>query len=657
MSELLPRARILYLTADTDLVRRQLAGEPVPGVEDAELAPSVSTDEMAPGWASYYFDERLGRYCLVGFRGGVVGEGAIADGGFEVLVGGDDFGCGSSRETAPYAQLVAGVRLVVAHSFGRIYLQNAENIGLATSTDFRVLERLRRGEPLDVSALARSEDPVADAVARAGGLLAHARGRLAGAVLVPTPPVRTRAMTLLEKIVAAHVVTDARGERVGVPAVAPGDAVFVRADCRFSHEYVTPMADALFRRALGEDARVADPASVLLFRDHLTFVRHVLGKDPKKLPLLSQAELLPSVQAAFAARQGVRLFGEVTENGVARGSHAICHEEILEAVAEPGTVIVGTDSHTSTAGALGAVAFGVGSTDMAHAWLTRDVRLRVPESVRVVLTGALRSGTCAKDVMLALFGTELFVSGAVTGKVLEFSGPGLACLSLDERATLANMSVEAGALTGIVTPDEALLAEVAALRGLPVERLRACVVRADPGADYAAELTLPLERVEPMLALPGDPRNVRPVAELLADPPRIDIAYGGTCTGSKRADIDAYADALAGARAEGRRVPEGVRLYLQLGSQRVRRHAEARGHLALFDAVGATVLDPACGACIGAGPGVSSAPTDVTVSAGSRNFTGRTGPGRVYLASPRVVAASALAGHLALPAAFERGNA
>jgi 3-isopropylmalate/(R)-2-methylmalate dehydratase large subunit len=648
--------RVLFLTADADVLRQQLAGQTPPGRERAELAASVSTDEMAPGWASYYFDERLGRYCLVGFRGGVITEGAIADGGFDVLVGGEDFGCGSSRETAPYAQLVAGIRLVVAKSFGRIYQQNAENIGLATSTDFGLLERLRRGEPVDLGAIAPSEDAVASAIARSGGLLEHARARLAGDVPLPVPSSRERPMTLLEKIVAAHVVTDARGERVGVPAVAPGDAVFVRADNRFSHEYVTPMADALFRRALGEEARVADPETVLLFRDHLTFVRHVLGRDPRKLPLLEQAELLPAVQAAFAKRHGIRLLGEVTAGGIPRGSHAICHEEILEAVAEPGTVIVGTDSHTSTAGAVGALAFGVGSTDMAHAWLTRDVRFRVPASVRVVLTGALRPGTCAKDVMLTLFGTEVVRSGVVSGKVLEFCGPGLAGLGLDERATLANMAVEAGALTGIVTPDDRLLDEVAALRGVDGAGLRSRLLRADAGADYAAEVTLRLDRVEPMLALPGDPKQVRPVAELLANPPAIGIAYGGTCTGSKRADVDFYAEVLAGAAARGERVAHGVRLFVQLGSQRVRRHAEERGLVALFESVGATVLDPACGACIGAGPGVSSTATDVTVSAGSRNFPGRAGPGRVYLASPLVVAASALAGRLALPPSFTGGT-
>jgi 3-isopropylmalate/(R)-2-methylmalate dehydratase large subunit len=650
-----PPPTILFLTADAELLERQLAGETPSGVYGAELAPAVSTDEMAPGWASYYFDERLGRYCLVGFRGGVIAEGAIAGGGFDVLVGGENFGCGSSRETAPYAILVAGIRLVIARSFGRIFRQNAENIGLVTSTNFELLARLRRGELLDFTSCGDSDDPLARAITHEGGLLAHARARLAGRVSVAQPAAHARPMTLLEKIVAAHVVAD--DGRVGVRAVAPGDAVFLRTDLRFSHEYVTPMADALFRRALGEDARVADPSSVLLFRDHLTFVRHVLGRDPRRLPLLEQAELLPVVQAAFAERHGIRLLGEVTEAGVARGSHAICHEEILEAVGEPGMVIVGTDSHTSTAGALGALAFGVGSTDMAHAWLTRDVRFRVPESVRVVLTGALRAGTTAKDVMLTLFGTERWRSGAVVGKVLEFTGSGLFGLSLDERATLANLSVEAGALTGIVVPDQGLLDEVAALRGVDVAHYWPRVVRADPGADYAAEVSLSLDQVEPMVALPGDPQNVRPVSDLLAHPPAVDIAYGGSCTGSKRADVDFYAQVLREAVDRGERVAQGVEFFVQLGSQRVRRHAEERGQLALFEAAGARVLDPGCGACIGAGPGVSSRSTDVTVSASSRNFPGRMGPGQVYLASPLVVAASALAGHLALPRSFARGGA
>ncbi len=644
--ELVLRGRVLYVTDDVAALSRQLAGEALGAMPP--LSDNVSTDEMAPGWASYYFDDRLGRYCLVGFRNGAIGEDAVRAGGFEVLVAGESFGCGSSRETAPYAQLVAGIRLVVARSFGRIYRQNCENIGLFTSTDFALLERVRRGEPLTLGELVADADSVTRDVALAGGLLAHAKARLEGRVRLPAVPARRRPMTLVESIIARHAVSDAHAA-TGVPAVAPGDSLFVRADLRFSHEYVTPMAEALLERALGGSARVTEPQSVVLFRDHLTFVREVLERDPKRLPLLEQAELLPRAQARFAARHGLRLLGEVTHEGTPRGSHAICHEEVLEALAEPGMLIVGTDSHASTAGALGCLAFGVGSSDIAHAFVTGDVRLRVPESVRVVLRGRLAPGVSAKDVMLALFVDPLVRSGKTTGRVLEFAGDGLFCLGLDERATLANMAVEAGALSGIVPVDPTLLDEVATLRGVDAARLAALAPNADPGADYAGQITLDLAAIEPMVALPGDPQSVVPLSELAADPPAIDIAYGGTCTGSKRADLDLYAEVLEAALLAGRSVSPGVRCFVQFGSQRVRRHAEDRGYLGLFARVGAVVLDPACGACIGAGPGVSTDARQVTVSAGSRNFPGRSGPGRVFLASPRVVAASAVAGYLAAP--------
>jgi 3-isopropylmalate/(R)-2-methylmalate dehydratase large subunit len=642
--------RVLFLTRDPALVREQLAGRELGFASAGELASDVSTDEMAPAWASYYFDERLAEYCLTGFRGGAVERGALGAGGFDVLVAGDNFGCGSSRETAPYAQLLAGIRLVVARSFGRIYRQNAQNIGLFTTSDFDVLAKLGRGESVVVETLAEASDPVALDVGRQGGLLAYARSRLSGAVTLPALGGNPRSQTLVEKIIARHAVRDARGESLGVPSVSPGDSLFVRADLRFSHEYVTPMADALLRRAFGEDARVSDPESVLLFRDHLTFAADVLGDDPRKLPLLRQAELLPEVQARFATRHGIRLWGEI-EDRERRGSRAICHEAVLESFAEPGAVVVGTDSHTSTAGAVGCLAFGVGSTDMAAAWVTRDVRLRVPETVRVVLEGRLGPRVTAKDVMLTLFATPLVRDGGATGKVLEFGGAGVATLPLDERATLANMAVEAGALTGVVEFDERAARELGALREADAARLLTLAVRPDPDARYAAVVRLDLGAVEPMLALPGDPKRVQALGELLeaGDPPRIDIAYAGSCTGGKRHDMDLYAAVLGPAAERGERVAPGVRLFVQTGSELVRRYAEARGYLAIFERVGATVLGSACGACIAAGPGTSASAEEVTISAGSRNFPGRSGPGRILLASPLVVAASALAGVVASP--------
>ncbi|HMJ13053.1 MAG TPA: aconitase family protein, partial [Polyangiaceae bacterium] len=575
---------------------------------------------------------------------------------FSVVVSGRSKGCGSSRETAPYAELRAGIRLVVAKSVEKIYRQNAQNIGLLTTTDFSVLQRIAAGQPLPLAEFTRELDPISRTIVEFGGLFSYNAARMAGQVTPAPLETTSRPMTLCEKIIAAHAVTGGTSGAPGAPAVRPGDALFVRSDVRFSHEYVTPMADALFRAGFGEDACVSEPESVLAFRDHLTFLDRVMPEEHRRLGLATQAAELEHVQRKFAERHGVRLYGEVTRGGQPAGSEAICHNKIIEDVALPGQVVVGTDSHTCMAGALGCFAFGVGSTDMANGWYTRDVRLKVPESARILLEGALRPGVCAKDVMLFLLSLEYFKTGKSIGQVLEFSGPGLAALGLDERATLTNMAVEAGGFTGIIEPDEHVLDYLAARRQLSRPELTALVVRADAGAEYAAELRVDLSRVEPMIALPGDPRNGVPLRDLEArsgGSVKVDIAYGGSCTGGKMADMDMYAAVLEAALAENRRVADGVQFFIQFGSREIRDYAERRGYIELFRRAGAELIDPSCGACIRAGPGVSLSAEQVTVSAMNRNFPGRSGPGKVYLASPLVVAASAIAGRIAAPEAWQ----
>jgi 3-isopropylmalate/(R)-2-methylmalate dehydratase large subunit len=456
-------------------------------------------------------------------------------------------------------------------------------------------------------------------------------------------------MTLAEKILATHAVRDAAHGLLGLDAVAPGDALFARADLRFSHEYVTPMADALFRAGFGEDAKVADPDSLVLFRDHLTFLESVMPAAHRALGLVEQSRDLVTVQRAFAERHGVRLFGEVERDGQAAGSEAICHNKVIEDLALPGELVIGTDSHTCMAGVLGCLAFGVGSTDMANAWLTRDVRVDVPQTVHVRLSGALNPDVCAKDVMLALLARPEIKAGGAVGKVLEFSGPGLLDLSLGERATLTNMAVEAGAFTGIIAADEIVVSYLMSARGLDRASLERRIVRADIDANYAFEIEIELSQVPIMVALPSDPRSGIPLSELeqrVGAEVRIDIAYGGSCTGGKTSDMDSYASVIREALDRGLRVAPGVSFYLQFGSQNVRRYAAERGYIELFERVGASLLDPSCGACIRAGPGTSTSADQVTVSAVNRNFPGRSGPGRVYLASPRVIAASAIVGKI-----------
>ncbi|MCS6799121.1 MAG: aconitase family protein [Myxococcota bacterium] len=638
------RGRVLYLTADPELLRRQLEGESLRWDPSMELLDNISTDEITPGWVCYHHDETLGRYALVGLRGGLVGPDAIARGGFEVVVSGQSKGCGSSREAAPFAERCAGIRIVIARSIEKIYAQNAQNIGLLLSTDFELLRRIEAGEPIPLDAFTRGLDPISAEIVRSGGLFAYNRRRLSGALRPPQIRTAPRPMTLAEKILAAHAVRDAASDAIGVAAVAPGDAFFARADIRFSHEYVTPMADALMRRALGEQARIADPGSVYLFRDHLTFLGQVMPEERRRMGLLELADGLARTQEAFSRRHGLRLYGESPLGG----SEAICHNAVVEDLALPGMLVIGTDSHTCMAGVLGCLAFGVGSTDMANAWFTRDVRVRVPETVRFVLRGRLRAGVTAKDLILHLLAQPFFRISRGIGKVVEFAGEGLRAMPLDERATLTNMAVEAGGFTGICEADEVVVDYLVRMRGLSREAIEARIVRGDPDASYLETFEVDLGVVRPMVATPGDPRNGVPLDEL-AGPVRIDIAYGGSCTGGKKADMDMYAAVLRAALARGMRVAPGVRCFIQYGSQHIRRYAEERGYDRIFAEAGAEVIPPSCGACIAAGPGISRSPDEVTVSAQNRNFPGRSGPGKVYLASPLVVAASAVAGFIASP--------
>jgi 3-isopropylmalate/(R)-2-methylmalate dehydratase large subunit len=640
--------RIVYLTASQTLLRAQLDGEDLAWTPEIPLLDNISTDEITPGWVCFFYDETLGRYVYAGLRHGGIEKDDFRKSGASVLVSGSSKGCGSSRETAPYAEKWAGAQLIVAKSIEKIYGQNCQNIGLLTTTDFSLLERIGRGEAIPLSAFTDGLDPISADIVRYGGLFPYNEARLAGTVSPPAIETAARPMNLVEKIIARHAVADAATGRLGVAAVKPGDSLFCRADVRFSHDYVTPMAAALFHEFLGADARVSEPSSVYAFRDHLTFIDKVMSPKHREMGLLAHANALRTTQEAFCRAQGIRLYDEVPGGG----SEAICHNAVLEDIALPGQLVIGSDSHTCTAGAIGAFAFGVGSTDVANAWYTHDIRVVVPASVKVTLRGRLPAHVSAKDVMLKILADPYMKAGGAIGQVLEFTGDGVTALNLDERATLTNMAVEGGATTGLIAGD-------AVVRSYLVERERwtpaleeALALASDAGATYAHSIDLDLATLRPMVALPGDPRNGIFLDQLEAEtggPVRIDIAYGGSCTGGKMTDMDLYADVLGEAARRGLRVAEGVQLYIQFGSQLIKKYAEKKGYIALFESVGASLINPSCGACIRAGPGVSETKDQVTVSAINRNFPGRSGPGSVYLASPLVVAASAIAGYLIEP--------
>ena len=653
--------RILFLTEDTALIRAQLEaiGDERERLEaelatrllndDLPLMSNISTDEITPGWVCFYYDETLGQYVYVGMREGAVKKDEVKNGGFAVVVSGLSKGCGSSRETAPYAEKWAGIQLVIAKSIEKIYGQNSQNIGLLTSTDLGLIERIRRGNEIPLEEFTRGLDPISKDIVEYGGLFNYNKARVAGEVTPPrleTPAEQPRRpMTITEKIIARHAFV--RAGEVGVAAVKPGDALFAVADVRFSHEYVTPMAEALLKQSLGPDARVTEPESVFAFRDHLTFLSKVMSPKHREMGLLEKAEGLATTQEDFTTKQGIRLYGENPEGG----SEAICHNAVVEDLALPGQIVIGTDSHTCMAGVLGCFAFGVGSTDMANAWFAKDIRIRVPETVRYVLKGRKRPDVAAKDVMLVILASDYMKTSRGIGKVLEFAGDDLKNWPMDERATLTNMAVEAGGTTGIIEPDEHTLEYIVKMRGLDPEEVRKGFTYSDKDAEYAAVFEIDLDEIRPMVATPGDPRNGIPIDQLQEEV-RIDAAYGGSCTGGKMADMDMYAEVLQNALAQGKRVAPGVHLYLQFGSQKIKQYARSRGYIEIFEKAGAELIDPSCGACINAGPGASPSAETVTVSAQNRNFPGRSGPGKLYLASPYVVAASAIAGKIIEPFEF-----
>jgi len=531
---------------------------------------------------------------------------------------------------------------VIAENIERIYKQNCQNLGVLTSTNFSLIDKIRAEEEIPLSEFTQGEDEITRQIIEHGGLFSFNVARLQGKVPLPAIETKRRPMTLAEKIFARHMI--AGSGKVGVDAVKPNDAGFARTDLRFSHEYVTPMAAIFFDQLVGRDAPVNDPSTVLFFRDHLTFLDDVLSEQKRKMGLLDLATQLKLKQEDFARQRGIRLHGELKDR---KGSEGICHSVVLESYALPGQLIVGSDSHTPHSGAIGCVAFGIGTTDVFNSWITKDIRVRVPESVKVVIRGRKHPNVTAKDFILALLRMDYVKSGKALAKVIEYSGEAIEELSVDERATMTNMAAEIGGFTGIVAPDKKAVEFLVERRGMNREKAEAMLdgLYSDSQAQYAHVIEMGAADITPMVATPGDPGNGKFIRELNTPVP-VELAYGGTCTAGKNEDMDMYARVLADALKQGKQVAGSVQFYIQFGSQETRDYCVRNGYLEIFEKAGAHVIEPSCGACINAGPGVSTRADQVVISAQNRNFPGRSGPGLMYLASPLTVAASAVAGYI-----------
>jgi homoaconitate hydratase len=434
--------------------------------------------------------------------------------------------------------------------------------------------------------------------------------------------------TVTEKIIQAHAVDLSHGHEVRA-----GDMVTIRPRHVMTHDNTSAVL-AKFR-TIGAD-RVADPTQPVFALDHNV-------QDTSESNLAKYAAI-----ESFARDQGIVFHP---------AGAGIGHQLMIEnGFVHPGSLVVASDSHSNMYGALAAVGTPVVRTDAAAIWATGRTWWQVPRTVKVTLDGALRSGVVGKDVILTLCG--LYNSGEVLNAAVEFHGPGIASLSISERMTIANMTTEWGALVGWFPFDDAtalyLRQRASALRsrGFP-DRLTESMVAGwlasppmpDQDAEYAAEIMLDLARVSPHVTGPDTVAISRPAAEIAGDSVAVHKAYLLSCVNSRFDDLAEAAEVL-----QGRRVADGVELYVAAASAEVQAEAEAKGvWQALIDA-GAIPLPPGCGACIGLGVGLLE-PGEVGISATNRNFKGRMGSrdARAFLASPAVVAASAAAGFITGP--------
>src|SRR2546427_2061358 len=618
--------RPLYLTSDPVLLRRQFSGEnlnPVPPVTD--LYAHVSTDAIIKANPDcYYYDDRLGTLVLRSLRGGMIKPGDIRNGGFGMLFAGEGWGEGSSREVAALALLYAEIGIVYAPSMAPIHRQNLINNGMFPVADFSIARRLAAGERVRLGDLTVSFDELSKQIARYGGLFRFMEARSRGQE--PDPPTETepRAMTIAEKILARHMNT-IHG------TVKPGDSGFIQVDAGFSHDYTTAPAAAMIRSALGRGPKVKNPHSMHTFPDHLTLAGNLPGISSEALAGIQD---LREGQKRVAHETGIHFHG--TASG---GSTGICHPVIREEIALPGQVILGTDSHTCSAGALNCFAYGIGNSEIACIWEHNEVAGRGPRTVRVHLTGKLRQSCTAKDVILYL-AHEGKSTGAFTAKVMEFTGIGLEEFSFEEQAVLSNMAVECNALTAIMEPTESMIRYLIERRGLQRDEVGRMLVYADPNSEVDRTIELDLGTVQTLVAAPGHPGNGLPLEKLRGT--KLDMAYAGSCTAGDITSILMYAEVLRGRKVS-------IPTFIQYGSERVREEAKRRGvHQVLLEAGVHMIEEPGCGACINAGPG-GPQKGQVAISATNRNMPGRMGEGDAYLANPYVVAASAVRGFICGP--------
>jgi len=569
------------------------------------VGDDVNTDEIIPARYCTTTDlDSLGAHALEDLHESKNPAGVpFKPGEHVIIVAGENFGCGSSREVAPVALKKAKVEAVIARSFARIFYRNSINMGLPVSTNVEIIpEGAETGDEVEIELddeFFSGMAPIHRQILEAGGLTPFNKK----GIKFEQPSAPPRPMTLAEKILA---------RAAGVGYVEPGMTVYAEVDRVITHELTLPMAAEQLYQAYGRDFKVKDPEKILFVADH-TIQIPLVRDDVRSQEMVEKA-------AAFVKDQGLPNAFLPPAPFVSWG---ICHVLFPEkGLIRPDTLVVGTDSHTCTHGAFGCFAFGIGTTDLTEIMASGRLLVDVPETILVELDGKFPKGVYAKDLILHIL--SVVRMDGFTNCVVEFTGSALEGLSADERATIANMTVEGGATCGIFAVGD---------------------LRPDPDAKYKHKLSFDLSKLEPYVALPYEPDNGVPISQLEGEI-KIDVCWVGSCTGGKLEDIAAAAQI-----AKGRRVSAEAELIVSPATLGVWGEAGRLGYLRWLLEAGAHLVPPSCGACIAMGPGtLKEGQTGIFSS--NRNFKGRSGAGTVYLASPATVAASALRGAITDPREF-----
>ena len=420
-----------------------------------------------------------------------------------------------------------------------------------------------------------------------------------------------RPMTITEKILAAHA---------GLDEVEPGQLINCSLDIVLANDVTAPIAIREFRRTGLQ--RVWDPERVVLVPDHYTPNKDIKSAEQAK------------VMRDFVREQGITHYYEIGCMGV---EHALLPEQ---GVVGPGDVIIGADSHTCTYGALGAFATGVGSTDAAAGMATGEAWFKVPASIKFVVTGEFGPWVSGKDLILHIIGL-IGVDGALY-QAMEFTGPTIEGLGMDDRMTVCNMAIEAGGKSGVIAVDDITRAYLEGRAERPWTEYHS-----DPDAEYARVIEIDASQIRPTVSFPHLPSNTR-----LAEDSRdiwVDQVVIGSCTNGRMEDMRIAAEVL-----KGRTVHENVRLIIIPATQEIYRQAMHEGLFDIFLDANAAVSTPTCGPCLGGHMGILAA-GERAVATTNRNFVGRMGDptSEVYLSSPAVAAATAVAGHIAVPEDLE----